>query len=59
MSKTERDAWMKAAAQRAHRTEDATAFILEALDRADEEIARQLATDPEYARLDEVLEEDR
>jgi prevent-host-death family protein len=39
--------WLKAAAQRNHRTVDAPAFIIEAVERAE--------MDPEHAHLDELL----
>lgn len=47
--------WMQAALKRSHRTENAPPFIVEALDRADDEIARRLDTDPDYAKLDNLL----
>ena len=39
--------WLKAAAQRSHRTVDAPSFIIEAVERAE--------MDPEHVRLDDLL----
>ena len=40
--------WLVAAARRTHRTEDAAAVVIEAVERAE--------MDPEYAQLDELME---
>lgn len=55
MSTADYYGWLQAARKRAHRTEDAPPFIVEAPDRADAEIARRLDTDPEYARMDDEM----
>jgi hypothetical protein len=45
--KAELDDWLAAAAQRAHRTEDAVPIVIEAVERAE--------MDPELAHLDELM----
>ena len=53
--------WQKAARQRGFRTvetpESLMKALIEALERAGAEVERRRETDPEYAKLDELLDE--